>query len=151
MARLPIVGGDDDTWGTLLNEFLQVEHASDGYHRITSSTVDVRAYASFSSAIDALGASPKTLLIPNQQNITANKTVPSNVTLYFLQGGSLTISHGVTVTINGHVDAGLYQIFSWTGTGEVVFGAGAVKEVYPEWWGAKPDASTDIIQHQHDH
>ncbi|HEX8931558.1 MAG TPA: glycosyl hydrolase family 28-related protein [Patescibacteria group bacterium] len=30
MARLPTVGGDDGNWGTLLNSFLQVEHASDG-------------------------------------------------------------------------------------------------------------------------
>jgi len=30
MARLPIVGGDEDNWGSILNEFLQVEHDSDG-------------------------------------------------------------------------------------------------------------------------
>lgn len=97
--------------------------------------VDVRAYASFAAAIDAINTDAKTLLIPNQQDVTANKTVPLNVTLRFLQGGSLNISTGVTVTINGHIDAELYQIFKWTGTGNVVFGLGAVKEVYPEWWG----------------
>lgn len=30
MARLPIVGGDAGNWGTILNEFLQVSHATDG-------------------------------------------------------------------------------------------------------------------------
>jgi hypothetical protein len=30
MARLPIVGGDAGNWGTILNEYLQVSHASDG-------------------------------------------------------------------------------------------------------------------------
>jgi hypothetical protein len=30
MPRLPIVGSDDGTWGTLLNEFLSVEHNADG-------------------------------------------------------------------------------------------------------------------------
>jgi hypothetical protein len=30
MARLPIVGGDAGNWGTILNTFLQVSHASDG-------------------------------------------------------------------------------------------------------------------------
>ncbi|HEX6416462.1 MAG TPA: hypothetical protein VFZ62_02955 [Candidatus Saccharimonadales bacterium] len=30
MPRLPIVGGDAGNWGTILNEFLQVSHASDG-------------------------------------------------------------------------------------------------------------------------
>lgn len=30
MARLPIPGGDDGTWGDILNEFLQVAHNNDG-------------------------------------------------------------------------------------------------------------------------
>lgn len=30
MARLPISGSDDGTWGTILNDFLQQSHASDG-------------------------------------------------------------------------------------------------------------------------
>lgn len=30
MARLPVVGGDSQNWGTLLNQFLQVAHNSDG-------------------------------------------------------------------------------------------------------------------------
>ena len=30
MARLPNVGGDDGNWGTLLNDFLSVEHNTDG-------------------------------------------------------------------------------------------------------------------------
>lgn len=30
MARMPTVGGDSGNWGTLLNQFLQVEHNSDG-------------------------------------------------------------------------------------------------------------------------
>lgn len=35
MSRLPTVGGDDGDWGTVLNDYLQVEHAADGTH-ITS-------------------------------------------------------------------------------------------------------------------
>ena len=30
MARLPVVGQDEDAWGGILNEFLQVEHDTDG-------------------------------------------------------------------------------------------------------------------------
>jgi hypothetical protein len=30
MARLPVVGGDAGNWGTILNTYLQVSHASDG-------------------------------------------------------------------------------------------------------------------------
>jgi hypothetical protein len=36
MARLPIPGGDDDTWGEVLNNFLRIEHNSDGTQKILS-------------------------------------------------------------------------------------------------------------------
>ena len=125
----------DKAWQTLNQAAVAgLTTADDVIHR--GPFVDVRSYASFSAAIDAIGASEKTLLIPNEQAVAADKTVPVNVTLKFLQGGSLNITDTKTVTINGHVEAGLYQIFKWTGTGKVVFGAGAVKEVYPQWWGA---------------
>ena len=34
MPRLPVPGSDDGTWGDLLNEFLAVEHNSDGTIKI---------------------------------------------------------------------------------------------------------------------
>lgn len=108
--------------------------------------VNINDYASFSAAIDDIGANQKTLLINKQSNVTANKTVPANVTLRFIQGGSLNISNGITATINGDVDAGLYTIFEWTGTGKVDFGDGSVKEVFPEWWGI--DGTDDDIEIQ---
>lgn len=37
MARLPTPGGDDNTWGTILNDFLLQEHNTDG----TQKTVDI--------------------------------------------------------------------------------------------------------------
>lgn len=37
MPRFPIVGSDDGTWGTILNDFLAVEHNADG----TQKTLDV--------------------------------------------------------------------------------------------------------------
>ncbi len=33
MARLPVPGGDDGAWGTLLNDYLLVEHNPDGTHK----------------------------------------------------------------------------------------------------------------------
>lgn len=32
MARLPIQGGDDDIWGSVLNDYLSVGHGADGTH-----------------------------------------------------------------------------------------------------------------------
>lgn len=36
MARLPKPGGDNNIWGDVLNDFLNVEHAADGSLRIRS-------------------------------------------------------------------------------------------------------------------
>src|SRR6266496_1224918 len=36
MSRLPTPGGDDDTWGQILNDYLRREHAADGTHDIRS-------------------------------------------------------------------------------------------------------------------
>jgi hypothetical protein len=33
MARLPTPGGDSGNWGTVLNEYLEVEHNADGTHK----------------------------------------------------------------------------------------------------------------------
>lgn len=38
MARLPIPGGDEGSWGEVLNNFLSIEHNSDG----TQKTLPVR-------------------------------------------------------------------------------------------------------------
>lgn len=112
----------------------------------TKHPIDVRDYASFSAAIDAIGATEATLLISEEKAVSADKTVPSNVTLRFLQGGSLNIANTKIVTINGYIEAGLYRIFKWTGTGQVVFGSDIVREVYPEWWGENTvPGTTDML------
>ena len=50
MARLPIPGSDDNTWGDVLNEFLSVEHNDDG----TQKTLDIAKGGT--GATDAAGA-----------------------------------------------------------------------------------------------
>lgn len=101
--------------------------------------VDVRKYGTselkqngFAKAISAIGSTEATLLIPNQQDVTDDVAVPSNVVLWVLQTGSLNISSGKTVTINGHIEAGLYQVFE--GSGLVVFGSGSVEKISSEWF-----------------
>lgn len=44
MARLPSVGGDDGNWGTILNQFLQVSHNSDGTLKNIVTVFDVKDY-----------------------------------------------------------------------------------------------------------
>ncbi len=113
--------------------------------------VDVRNYATgtvelrdgFANAVGEIGSTLTTLLISNQQDVTADVTVPATITLKFLRGGSLNTSTGKTVTMNGQIDAGLYQIFE--GAGTIVFGVGSVGVVHSEWWGADPTNTTDSI------
>ena len=93
--------------------------------------------------INALGARESTLTIFKQYAVTDDLTIPANITLEFLQGGSVLISTTKTLTINGRIEAGLYEIFEWVGSGKVVFGSGAVEKIYPQWWGAKGNGATD--------
>ncbi len=69
--------------------------------------------------------------------ISADVTI--NGCLEMLSGGLITIATTKTLTLNGPLEARLYQIFSWSGTGKVVFGPAVTGEIYPEWWGAKAD------------
>jgi len=96
---------------------------------------NIHDYDDFPDCVDAIGANEACIFITNQVDVTADITIPANITLRIIQGGTLNISAGKTVTINGHVDAGLYQIFE--GLGTVTFGTYAnTLEVHPEWWGA---------------
>jgi len=39
MSPLPTVGGDNGSWGTVLNAYLQTEHNADGTHKTSINTV----------------------------------------------------------------------------------------------------------------
>jgi filamentous hemagglutinin family protein len=118
-------------------------------------TVDVAAvYGAFtdtaiSNALNALGTSTSALeLGPGAWTIANSITVSK--TLIIDSGALLTIAAGKTLTITGAFEAGLYQIF--TGTGTVVFGAGSTLQVRPEWFGggsagatAANSAGTNVI------
>ena len=112
--------------------------------------IDAAAYGSNQAGIEAaktaIGSNNRTLnLSAATWAITGDMTIPSNITLRMDQGAVLAISTGKTVTINGPLDAGPYQIFSCTSTRQVNFGPGAIAEAYPEWWGARADNSTDSL------
>src|SRR3990167_7073917 len=87
-----------------------------------------------------------TVLIPSNVSgscvIGTNITFDSDVTLAFEGGGRLSISTGVTVTINGGFEAPVSQVIA--GAGLIVFGvASRVVNVYPHWWGALGNGSAD--------
>lgn len=55
MARLPVVNGDDGTWGDILNDYLSQSHKSDGTLRDNAVTSNVLAPGSVSKAFVGLG------------------------------------------------------------------------------------------------
>lgn len=58
MSRLPVPGSDDNTWGDILNDFLSIEHNSDG---------TLKKAALISSAVQAVNgkAGPRITLTPS--------------------------------------------------------------------------------------
>jgi hypothetical protein len=93
------------------------------------------AYAAMSTLLTAIGGTPTTLIIPyGTIKLSTSIVFPANVNLVFLKGGMLSPNATKTVTINGNVEAGFYQIFTGAGT---IIGDMKVKELYPAWWGAK--------------
>lgn len=97
-----------------------------------SNIVKCSDYNNPDDAITAIGASNKTLLVTEAETCDNNFTVPANVTVKFERGGKWTINNGVTVTFNGQIDAGLWQIFAYTGTGMLI---NLTQEVFTTWWG----------------
>jgi len=85
------------------------------------------------SAVTAIGGSQALLKIPaGSWSIGANLTVPANITLKPERGAILSIANGVTLTISGALDAGLYQVFSWTGTGAISLANAKIPYTLPQ-------------------
>lgn len=109
--------------------------------------ISVSGFSNFSTAAASAATNGKTIVI--DKAITVNSLTINGRTIKVLHGGSINVASGKTLTINAPLDAGRQHIF--TGSGNVVFGPGSIKEAYPEWFGAKGDgtaaaATTAAIQ-----
>ena len=98
--------------------------------------------AALSDACSASSTERTLILGPRAWAITDDITFPSHVTLEFVNGATFNISSTKTVTIAGDIIAGPYQQIV-SGSGLIVFGSNSVQYVYPGWWGAVGDGSTD--------
>lgn len=67
----------------------------------TNSFVYASAHESLLAAVNAAGTTISTICISTVTTVTASLTIPSNVTIWFLASGRLSINSGVTVTIAG--------------------------------------------------
>jgi parallel beta-helix repeat protein len=91
-----------------------------------------RDYDSLAAFVTAIGSTECHLVIDRDEAVDANTTIPATVTVEARQGCIVTVASGMTLTINGPFEAGLYKVFA--GSGTVAFGSAAVEYARPEWW-----------------
>jgi pectate lyase-like protein len=98
--------------------------------------------SAFNTALSRIGSREVRLILPSgtYDIINNDVTFPANIELVFLKGAKLNISSGITVTINGEIEAGHSQIFGGDGT---ITGDLKVEYVIPQWFGAKGDGTTN--------
>jgi hypothetical protein len=102
-------------------------------------------YTTLTEALATIGSTPAVLFIPaGAVAVGTNTTVPANIHLRVMKGGCFNIANGVTLTVNGPLEAGPYQIFAWTGTGTVNLDGCPTRVFYLENWGTLPGITNDI-------
>jgi len=93
--------------------------------------------------LEAAGAAQKKLLVVETPvALSADVKVLPGQTLRVEPGGMIEIPKGLTLTIEGRLEAGAYKIFSGEGT---LTGPAHIERIYPEWFfeGAYADESVD--------
>ena len=87
-----------------------------GNYITSRNIVECADYDHPDDAITAISSNNKTLLVTEAETCDNDFTVPTNVTVKFERGGKWTINNGITVTFNGQIEAGLLQVFEYSGT-----------------------------------
>lgn len=95
-------------------------------------------YADLAAAITDISTTETLLVIDEDVTMDEHVTIPSTLTLRFISGK--VISGPYTLTVNGPIEAGNYQIF---GTDTFVKLGDAVDNASIRWFGATGDGSTD--------
>jgi hypothetical protein len=104
MARLPTVGGDNSNWGTLLNEYLGVEHKADGTHSMGLGLV--------TENVNTVGAAGASLILPALTTATLhNITLTANCAITLPAAVA-----GQSFAIVFKQDATGSRTITWTGT-----------------------------------
>lgn len=88
----------------------------------------------------------RTVLIDTPQRVEGEILIPSEMHLVFQDQGKLVREpevKSIRVMIQGSLTAPLQTIFEGFQPGEIVIPTGRVREVYPQWWGAKGDGKAD--------
>lgn len=147
-TRLTSTGGTlslnkiDASYIKYRNSSLPLESSATGDY-LASMYGTLGTQAAIVAAITAIGSTNATLrLLPGTWSITSDITIPSNITLKPERGAILSIATTKTLTVNGDINAGLYQVFSCVGTGKVVFSSAVQAKTI--WWGIDNTGATDV-------
>lgn len=100
MARLPVIGGDTNSWGEVLNEYLQVAHATDGTIKSDSisGNLDATARVGVAKNASVVGARRTVNVIPGQ-NVdiqTVDNSGNERVDVTIGLTGSVALANGGT-------------------------------------------------------
>jgi hypothetical protein len=98
-------------------------------------------FPSFPTAVNFAKTDTAELVLSSRATISSSLQVPKTVSVRVQQGGRFNINSGKTLRFVGTFNAEPYQVFE--GSGTVTFDSGAVRTVYPEWWGASSDLTGD--------
>lgn len=130
----PAYGAGYDNHALTMRESIFIDSGS------FNTFADAYAYAKQSNT-------SKTLVITRNEVINGITTIDEGINIVVMEGAYFVKGIGGKLIIKGNFSAPLCQVFKDFSPGEVVFKAGAVKEVYPHWWGAKNGIdSTNAIQ-----
>nr|WP_321500177.1 glycosyl hydrolase family 28-related protein [uncultured Dethiosulfovibrio sp.] len=108
--------------------------------KAAANQTDPTVVGSLSWWITRMAGNDGTVLIMDPLSVTSDYTVPENICLKFEKGGKVVVAEGVTLTINGSIEAGLWHIFDGLGT---VTGNPKIEFIYPEWFGAVGNGAFD--------
>lgn len=107
-------------------------------HQTSSAVTTYATGTSLDSIVSSIGTNNATLHINKSVTVISNLIIPENISLKFYNGSTINIGTN-TLTINGSMEAGVFQIF--TGSG-VVNGSPKIEHAIPQWW--KNINSTDV-------
>lgn len=86
--------------------------------------------------INSIGTTEATVNINKTLTLTSSITIPNNIGLKFYKGAVFKLN-GFTLTINGSIDAGVFQIFSGT---SIVNGKPKIERTLTHWF-KKPNSN----------
>lgn len=107
------------------------------YNGITNDTAALSTYINSVPPTTRLNA---TIVGPM---LLSTVTIPTNVQLTFIGNGLLKPAANATITINGPIVAGAWQIFDVSALGSVVTGTPDIPFCHAAWFGAVADGVTD--------